>query len=235
MIFRKEEEFAGVCDEAKPAHRWAGCATVTCQDGTHPAAKGMRLITANRSRQLSGHPVWPPVLFTLECISELTMKAKSVVAVFLSTAMSASVYASDIAPMHGGFTGTLGSGHPRMDRLKGVCPLGTSPAVFRVEARVRDLSPVQPPEVRVRVIRLSSDSCAATAACTGTLQGDPVDGDAGFSLFSTCPAANGDAFMIEVDKTQTTNNPAESYELDYHCENGTVNHPVPALTYCQNQ
>lgn len=41
--------------------------------------------------------------------------------------------------------------------------------------------------------------------------------------------------MIEVDKTQTTNNPAESYELDYHCENNTVNHPVPALTYCQNQ
>lgn len=107
------------------------------------------------------------------------MKAKSVVAVFLSTAMSASVYASDIVPMHVAFTGTLGSGHPRMDRLKGVCPLGTTPAVTSVDARVRDLSPVQPPVVRVRVMRLSSDSCAATAACIGTLERDPVDGDAG--------------------------------------------------------
>lgn len=159
----------------------------------------------------------------------------TVLAVSLSAVMASSAFAGDIKPLHGGFTGSLASGYPKKDKLKGVCPTGTSPAVTSVQASVKDLAPVQTPVVRVVVRKLSTNSCASAVAASGVLRSDTVDGDAAFSAVSSVAAANGTPFMIEVDKTSTASNAAESYELNYHCENGTVNHPVPTLTYCQNQ
>ncbi len=164
------------------------------------------------------------------------MRTKLTVLAFsLSAVMATSAFAGDIKPLHGGFTGDLTSGFPKKDKLKGVCPTGTSPAVASVKARVKDRAPVQTPVVRVIVRKLSTNSCASSVAASGLLQSDTVDGDATFSGVSSVAAVNGTPFMIEVDKTSTTSNAAELYELDYHCENGTLDHPVPALTYCQNQ
>lgn len=166
---------------------------------------------------------------------------KSLLALSLTSIIASTAFAGDIKPLHGGFLGNLTSGYPKVDKLKGVCPTGTSPAVTSVQASVADKTPVQTPLVRVIVRKLNTNSCASTVAASGTQQTDPGsnaspgDGNTVFSGVSSVSAVNGTPFMIEVDKTSTASNAAEQYELNYHCENGTANHPVPTLTYCQNQ
>jgi hypothetical protein len=157
----------------------------------------------------------------------------------LSAVMTSTPFAGDIKPLHGGFAGSLGTG-VKKDILRGVCPTGTSPAVTSVQAKVADKAPVNAPIVKVQIKKVSSNTCTASVTASGAIQQDNVDGDTNpdgthiYSANSSVAGGNGTAFRIEVFKTET-GGAAEGYDLNYHCENGTATHPVPTLTYCQNQ
>jgi hypothetical protein len=158
----------------------------------------------------------------------LTMKIKLTV---IATALSAAVAAPAFA--HGGFAGSLGTG-VKKDILRGVCPTGTSPAVTSAQAQILDKAPVNAPIVKVQIKKVSANNCTSSVTASGAIRQDNVDGDANYSALSSVAGGNGTAFRIEIFKTET-GGAAESYDLGYHCENGTANHPVPTLAYCQNQ
>jgi hypothetical protein len=174
-----------------------------------------------------------------------TMRSKlTVLVVSLSAVMASSAFAGDIKPLHTAFNGSLGTG-VKKDILRAACPTGTSPAVTSVKAAVGDKAPVNPPVIKVQIKKLSSNACTASVLASGAIQQDNIDGDTQIdpvtglavaipSAASSVAGGNGTAFLIEVFKTET-GGVAESYSLNYHCENGTSNHPVPTLTYCQNQ
>lgn len=168
------------------------------------------------------------------------MKTLAVVLIF--AVMTSSAVAGNIKPMRYALQGSLGVG-AKKDILLGNCPFGTSPAVTSVKVSVGDKAPVNPPIIKVQVKKVSSKTCTATILASGAIQQDNIDGDTQiwngyidpvFSAYSAVAAGNGTAFRIEVFKTEP-NGVAESYGLNYHCENWAINHPTPTLTYCQNQ
>jgi hypothetical protein len=171
------------------------------------------------------------------------MRSKlTVLVVSLSAVMASSAFAGDIKPLHTAFNGSLGTS-VKKDILRAACPTGTSPAVTSVQASVGDKAPVNPPVIKVQIKKLSSNACTASVLASGAIQQDNIDGDTQLengvlvavpSAASVVAGGNGTAFLIEVFKTEV-GGVAESYSLKYHCENGTTNHPVPTLTYCQNQ
>jgi hypothetical protein len=175
-----------------------------------------------------------------------TMRSKlTVLVVSLSAVMASSAFAGDIKPLHTAFNGSLGTG-VKKDILRAACPTGTSPAVTSVQASVGDKAPVNAPIVKVQIKKVSANTnCTTAVTASGAIQQDNIDGDTQIDPETGLPVAipsapssvaggNGTAFRIEVFKTEA-GGAAETYSLNYHCENSTTNHPVPTLTYCQNQ
>lgn len=169
------------------------------------------------------------------------LRNTNAVILFGALLVSAPVFA------HWTHSGSLGSTSTATDILKYSCAAtwinpndNITYNLASFQARVRDVSPVATPYVKVKVERVSP-------LLTGSLQTDPNsnsgvgDGDAPgkASPFSTVATTAGDTrvYKIYVSKTGS---PIEKYQLEYHClysnpGSGSF-HPTPGvLTYIQNQ
>ncbi len=173
---------------------------------------------------------------------------KSLLALSLTSIMASTAFAGDIKPLHGGFTGSLGSTATATDIIRFKC--GTQAGINQAVAKVKDTGTTgAKPVVQVQVAPWNGSTCNTGVFNTAKPDGTTATGDADatFSaLTGAVSAVSGGTYCAKVSKTPGHQNNqslpdsaafSETYELDHHCEQaGNPTHPASTLIqYDTNQ